>query len=90
MGLGIIFLIYNFFKIMAIVCKILGGKNGIDSSLYAKTVNNIRFELGKGEENDLRSEEKSLKKNSQVYNSGINYEDNNNYENNNNNINEEY
>ena len=90
MGLGIIFLIYNFFKIMAIVCKILGGKNGIDSSLYAKTVNNIRFELGKGEENDLRSKKKSLKKNSQVYNSGINYEDNNNYENNNNNINEEY
>ena len=89
MGLGIIFLIYNFVRIMAIVCKILSGKNGIDSTLYAKTVDKIRNDLGKGEDNDLRSEEKSLKKNSQVYNSDINYEDNNNYENNNN-INDEY
>ena len=89
MGLGIIFLIYNFVRIMAIVCKILSGKNGIDSTLYAKTVDKIRNDLGKGEDNDLRSEEKSLKKNSQVYNSDINYEDNNNYENNNN-INDDY
>ena len=89
MGLGIIFLIYNFVRIMAIVCKILSGKNGIDSTLYAKTVDKIRIDLGKGEDNDLRSEEKSLKKNSQVYNSDINYEDNNNYENNNN-INDDY
>ena len=89
MGLGIIFLIYNFVRIMAIVCKILSGKNGIDSTLYAKTVDKIKNDLGKGEDNDLRSEEKSLKKNSQVYNSDINYEDNNNYENNNN-INDDY
>ena len=89
MGFGIIFLIYNFVRIMAIVCKILSGKNGIDSTLYAKTVDKIRNDLGKGEDNDLRSEEKSLKKNSQVYNSDINYEDNNNYENNNN-INDDY
>ena len=89
MGLGIIFLIYNFVRIMAIVCKILSGKNGIDSTLYAKNVDKIRNDLGKGEDNDLRSEEKSLKKNSQVYNSDINYEDNNNYENNNN-INDDY
>ena len=89
MGLGIIFLIYNFVRIMAIVCKILKKKNGIDSTLYAKTVDKIRNDLGKGEDNDLRSEEKSLKKNSQVYNSDINYEDNNNYENNNN-INDDY
>ena len=78
MGLGIIFLIYNFVRIIAIVCKILSGKNGIDSTLYAKTVDKIRNDLGKGEDNDLRSEEKSLKKSSQVYNSGINYENNNN------------
>ena len=88
-GLVIIFLIYNFVRIMAIVCKILSGKNGIDSTLYAKNVDKIRNDLGKGEDNDLRSEEKSLKKNSQVYNSDINYEDNNNYENNNN-INDDY
>ena len=78
MGLGIIFLIYNFIRTLAIIGKILGGKNSLDSSLYSKTIERIRNDLGKGEDNDLRSEEKSLKKSSQVYNSGINYENNNN------------
>ena len=82
MGLGIIFLIYNFMRTLAIIGKILGGKNGIDSSLYPKIIDRIRNDLGKGEDNDLRSEEKSLKKSSQVYNdnTGINGENNNNDE----------
>ena len=87
MGFGIMFLIYNFIKIMAIICKILG-KNGIETSLYSKIIDRIKNDLGKGEDNDLRSEEKSLKKGSRVYNSGINYEENNNYGNNN--MNDEY
>ena len=82
MGLGIIFLIYNFFRMLAIVSKIVGGNKTIDPIMTSKIVDNIKTELGKGDENDLRSEEKSLKKSSQLYNSG-----NNDYENNNNNIN---
>ena len=46
----------------------------------------LKNDLGKGEDNDIRSEEKILKKSSQMYNSGFNYEDNNN---NNSNINDE-
>ena len=83
MGLGIIFLIYNFFRMLAIISKIVGGKNTIDPIMTSKLIDNIKIELGKGEENDLRSEEKSFKKSSQLYNSG----GNNDYENNNNNIN---
>ena len=89
MGLGILFLIYNFMRTLAIIGKIIGGKNSIDSTLYSKIIDRIRNDLGKGGDNDLRSEEKSLKKSSQIYNSGFNYEDNNN-NNYNNNINDEY
>ena len=77
MGLGIIFLIYNFIKIMAIIGNILGRKN-LDSNSYSKIIDRIKNDLGKGGDNDLRSEEKNLKKSSQMYNSGFNYEENNN------------
>ena len=82
MGLGIIFLIYNFFRMLAIVSKIVGGNKTIDPIMTSKIVDNIKTELGKGDENDLKNKKKSLKKSSQLYNSG-----NNDYENNNNNIN---
>ena len=68
---------------MAIIGKILVPKNR-DSGVQSKIINNIKNELGRVDDNDLRSEEKSLKKNSQLYNSNNNYEDNNNYEYNNN------
>ena len=87
LGFGIIYLLYNFFKIIAIIGKILVPKNRYDSSMQSKIINNIRNELGKADDNDMRSEEKSLKKNS-LYNSNNNYEDNNNYEYNNNDIND--
>ena len=77
MGLGIMFLIYNFIKIMAIIGNILGRKN-LDSNSYSKIIDRIKNDLGKGGDNDLRSEEKILKKSSQMYNSGFNYEENNN------------
>jgi hypothetical protein len=77
MGLGIMFLIYNFIKIMAIIGNILGRKN-LDSNSYSKIIDRIKNDLGKGGDNDLRSEEKNLKKSSQMYNSGFNYEENNN------------
>ena len=86
MGLGIMFLIYNFMRTLAIIGKIIGGNNKVDSTLYSKIIDRIRNDLGKGEDNDIRSEEKILKKSSQMYNSGFNYEDNNN---NNSNINDE-
>jgi len=87
LGFGIIYLLYNFFKIIAIIGKILVPKNRYDSSMQSKIINNIRNELGKADDNDMRSEEKSLKKNS-LYNSNNNYEDNNNYDYNNNDIND--
>ena len=83
MGLGILFLIYNFIKIMAIIGKLLGGKNGLKSDLYSKIIDRIKYDLGKGEDNDMRSEEKILKKSSQMYNNDFNYQDNN-YQNDNN------
>ena len=84
LGFGIIYLLYNFFKIMAIIGKILAPKNRHDSNMQSKIVNNIKSELGKSDDIDMRSEEKSLKKSSQLYNSNNNYDDNNNYEDNNN------
>jgi hypothetical protein len=79
MGLGIMFLIYNFFRCMAIIARILGRKNGIDPNIHLKIISRIRDELEKGEFNDIRSEEKSLKKSSQLYNSNNNYGDNEQY-----------
>ena len=80
MGLGIMFLIYNFFRCMAIIARILGRKNGIDPNIHSKIISRIRDELEKGEFNDIRSEEKSLKKSSQLYNSNNNnYGDNEQY-----------
>ena len=38
MGLGILFLIYNFMRTLAIIGKIIGGKNSIDSTLYSKII----------------------------------------------------
>ena len=61
LGFGIIYLLYNFFKIMAIIGKILVPKNR-DSGVQSKIINNIKNELGRVDDNDLRSEEKSLKK----------------------------
>ena len=91
LGFGVIYLLYNFFKIIAVIGKILAPKNRYDSNTVSKIINNIRSEFGKGDDNDMRSEEKFLKKSSQLYNSNNNYEDNNNYVENNNNtgINEE-
>lgn len=59
MGLGIMFLIYNFFRCMAIIARILGRKNGIDPNIHSKIISRIRDELEKGEFNDIRSEEKA-------------------------------
>jgi len=80
MGFGILYLIYNFFKIMGIILKIIG-KSEIDPRTNSKIIDKIKNELGKEGNDDIRSEEKTLKKSSQLYNSGNPYqEDNTNIE----------
>lgn len=79
------FLIYNFMRTLAIIGKIIGGNNKVDSTLYSKIIDRIRNDLGKGKIMILEVK-KNSEKSSQMYNSGFNYEDNNN---NNSNINDE-
>ena len=76
MGFGILYLIYNFFKIMGIILKIIG-KSEIDPRTNSKIIDKIKNELGKEGNDDIRSEEKTLKKSSQLYNSGNPYQDDN-------------
>ena len=74
MGFGIFFLIYNFFRMLAVVFKIIKGKPN-----ESKTINDeIKKDLVKpGNEEDLQSEQKKLKNIDDNNN-----EDKNDYENN--------
>ena len=90
MGFGIFYLIYNFFKIIAILINILGNSDdAIDSNKNPNIINEIRGYLGKSDDYDMRSEQKRLKNSSQFYNNDINNDVNNeianpyDYENNN-------
>ena len=86
MGFGIFYLIYNFFKVIAIVGKILGSSDDAnDPNKNSKILAGIKRNLGKGDDNDMGSEEKSLKKSDFENNDDNNDENNDNNNNNNNN-----
>ena len=98
MGFGILYLIYNFFKSIGIVCNMLGKSDeAIDPNKNKHILEAIKSSFGKFDENDIRSEEKQLK-NSNFYNNPIDINNNetyggNNYEyggNNPNNDNDNY
>ncbi len=86
MGFGIFYLIYNFFKTIGIVLKILGQSDEAnDSSKNARIVAGIKNMLGKDDDNDMGSEEKKLNNVnfSNEYNNDSINNDNNNNDNNN-------
>lgn len=75
MGYGIFYLIYNFFKVTGIVINMLGKSDeAVNPSKNAQIIDSIKNSIGKGDDNDMRSEQKMLKNSSQF---------NNNYYNNN-------
>ena len=87
MGFGIFYLIYNFFKVIAIVSKILvSSDDANDPNKNSKIIAGLKRNLGKGDDNDMGSEEKSLKK-SDFYNNNDNNDDNNDNNDNNNSYN---
>ena len=81
MGYGIFYLIYNFFKVIGIVSNILGKSDeAYNTSKNANIINSIKNGLGKGDDFDMRSEEKQLKSSSQYNNNYYNnYNNKNNY-----------
>ena len=86
MGFGIFYLIYNFFKTIGIVLKILGQSDEAnDSSKNARIVAGIKNMLGKDDDNDMGSEEKKLNNVnfSNEYNNDSINNDNDNNDNNN-------
>ena len=90
MGFGIFYLLYNFFKVIAIIMNIFGNttnNEAIDSSKNSNIINSIKMSFDKFDDNDNRSEQKPLKNSSQFYNNiSNNLSDNVNndyYENNN-------
>ena len=90
MGFGIFYLIYNFFKIIAIIINILGNTDdAIDSNKNSRIINEIKSYLGK-DDYDMRSEEKRLKNSSQYNNNDFNNENENENENENDNDNVDY
>lgn len=73
MGFGIFYLLYNFFKITSILINILGNRyEAIDSNKNSHIINEIKNFLGKNDDYDVRSEEKSLKNSSQNFNNNYN------------------
>ena len=86
MGFGILYLIYNFLKVIGIICNILGANDeAIDSKKNTHILEAIKNSLGKFDENDMRSEEKQLKNYNFYNNNNVNDFNNKetNYENNN-------
>ena len=87
MGYGIFFLLYNFFKVIAIIINIMSNSENeaLKEAKNSKIINDIKSSFGK--DYDYRSEEKPLKNSSQFYNNpsynlsnsgnNENYEDNN-------------
>jgi hypothetical protein len=64
LGLGVLYLIYNFFKIMGIICKILNSNDDSTNTVRNnKLIESIKKDLWKGDDNDYRSEEKMIKNN---------------------------
>ena len=89
MGFGIFYLIYNFFKVMGIICNILGSNDEpIDPKKNGQIIESIKNALGKFDENDMRSEEKQLKNYNFYNNENNNVNDFNNNETNGDNNNE--
>ena len=81
MAYGIIYLIYNFFKVTGIAINIFGKSDeAVNSSKNMQIIDSIKNSIGKGDDNDMRSEQKQLK-NSQLSNNY--YNNNNHYDNNN-------
>ena len=79
MGYGIFYLIFNFFKVIGIVSNILGKSDeAYNTSKNANIINSIKNGLGKGDDFDMRSEEKQLKSSSQYNNNYYNNYNNNN------------
>ena len=61
MGLSIMFLIYNFARILAIVLRILGDKDNTATDNIVENDVKIMFCGGEGMKNDMRSEQEQLK-----------------------------
>ena len=86
MGFGIFYLLYNFFKVIGIISNILGKNyDAIDQSKNSQIIDGIKNAFGKGDDNDMRSEQKQLKNSSNYYNNNNenDYENNSNGDNNN-------
>ena len=89
MGFGIFFLLYNFFKIIGIVINILNKDEAVGSKSN-ETINSIKNELGR-DEDDFKSESRMLKNSNQYNNNFSNaYDLDNNNNNNNEYNNDEY
>ena len=89
MGFGIFFLLYNFFKIIGIVINILNKDDAVGSKSN-ETINSIKNELGR-DEDDFKSESRMLKNSNQYNNNFSNaYDLDNNNNNNNEYNNDEY
>ena len=84
MGFGIFYLIYNFFKIIGIIFKLLSKDDAVNSNKNRQIVEGIKSDIGK-DADDFRNEEKRLKGSNQYYseNGNDNENDNENYNENN-------